>query len=78
MMSTFIVYGKGDDALAKVNAISTKPQYYQKSSVKVKPPRWWQYQPRFEARFHDLTNNELVAIKVMLSFIHGITKTKLI
>lgn len=77
-MNTFVVYGKGDSAIKRVHAIASSRDFYHRSSFRIKPPRFWQYQPRFEVRFHDLTAYELSAIKVKLSFIHGITKTQLI
>lgn len=77
-MSTLIVYGKGDTAIAKVHAIALSREFFHRSSFKTKPAHWWQYLPRFEARFHNLTAHEIAAIKVKLAFVHDIKKIELI
>jgi hypothetical protein len=77
-VSTLVVCGKGDTAIAKVQAIALSREFFHRSSFKTKPAHWWQYMPRFEARFHNLTAQEISAIKVKLSFVHDIKKIELI
>ena len=77
-MSTLIVYGKGDTAAIKVANLANDKKYFHRASFKTRQPRWWQYLPRFEARFHNLTAHEIAAIKVKLAFVHDIKKIELI
>ncbi len=77
-MPTLVVYGKGDIARIKLVNLASDPKYKNRSSVKIFSPRFWQWLPRFEARFYNLTSEEIAAIKVKASLINNIRKIELI
>jgi hypothetical protein len=75
-LSTLIVKAKGDIAIHKLNSIAFTRQFYGRSSIKVTHARWFQYLPRIEVHFHDLTAQEVSTIKVKLAFIADVYKVR--
>lgn len=75
-MTTLIVKAKGDVAIRKLHNIALSKEFYGKSSIRIKPAKWFQYLPRIEVHFHDLSVREVSALKVKLAFVPDVRKVR--